>query len=143
MLNTLQKRKRKPMPAPSNLDATFNALADPTRRAILERLAEGDATVLELAAPFSISLPAISRHLKILETAGLIERGRDAQKRPCRLRAEALAPVAAWADHTRRAWEARFDSLAAYLEKLKSEPQRVHTAPELETENTTDDLKNR
>ena len=86
------------------IDVTFAALGDPTRRAIVERLAAGDATVLELAAPFRISLPAISRHLKVLENAGLITRGRDAQRRPCRLRAEALNQVSAWAEHTRRAW---------------------------------------
>jgi DNA-binding transcriptional ArsR family regulator len=101
------------------LDATFAALADPTRRAIVARLAGGDATVLELAAPFDISLPAISRHLKVLERAGLIERGRDAQRRPCTLKPEALASVSAWAEHTRRAWEARFDRLDEYLNELQ------------------------
>jgi DNA-binding transcriptional ArsR family regulator len=79
------------------------------------RLAEGEATVLELAAPFSISLPAVSRHLKVLERAGLITRGRDAQRRPCRLRPEGLREVVAWAEHTRRAWEERLDRLDAYL----------------------------
>jgi DNA-binding transcriptional ArsR family regulator len=108
------------MPATDRmLDATFAALADPTRRAIVARLASGDATVLELAAPFDISLPAISRHLKVLEAAGLIERGRDAQRRPCTLKPEALASVSAWAEHTRRAWEARFDRLDEYLEDLQ------------------------
>lgn len=101
------------------LDATFAALADPTRRAIVARLAGGDATVLELAAPFDISLPAISRHLKVLERAGLIERGRDAQRRPCSLKPEALASVSAWAEHTRRAWEERFDRLDDYLQRLQ------------------------
>jgi DNA-binding transcriptional ArsR family regulator len=107
------------------LDATFAALADPTRRAIVARLAGGEATVLELAAPFAISLPAISRHLKVLEQAGLIERGRDAQRRPCSLKPEALACVSAWAEHTRRAWEARFDRLDAYLKDLQkpTDPQ--------------------
>lgn len=108
----------------SMLDATFAALADPTRRAIVARLAGGDATVLELAAPFDISLPAISRHLKVLERAGLIERGRDAQRRPCSLRPEALASVSAWAEHTRRAWEERFDRLDAYLRELQQPPQK-------------------
>src|SRR5688572_24456506 len=108
------------MPTAAALDSTFAALADPTRRAIVARLAEGEATVLELAAPFAISLPAISRHLKVLERAGLIARGRDAQRRPCRLRPEALREVAAWAEHTRRAWEARFDRLDEYLAQLQS-----------------------
>ncbi|MBA3456359.1 MAG: winged helix-turn-helix transcriptional regulator [Deltaproteobacteria bacterium] len=103
-----------------SLDATFSALADPTRRAIVSRLAAGEATVIELAEPFAISLPAISRHLKVLEHAGLIERGRDAQRRPCRLRTEGLADVSAWADHTRRAWEQRFDRLDDYLRELQA-----------------------
>jgi DNA-binding transcriptional ArsR family regulator len=104
----------------SHIDITFSALGDPTRRAIVERLAAGDATVLELAAPFDISLPAISRHLKVLEEAGLISRGRDAQRRPCRLRPEALEQVTAWAEHTRRAWEERFDRLDEYLRELQA-----------------------
>jgi len=107
------------VPAAPAIDLTFAALGDPTRRAIVERLAAGDATVLELAAPFRISLPAISRHLKVLEQAGLITRGRDAQRRPCRLRPEALGQVAAWAEHTRRAWEERFDRLDEYLRELQ------------------------
>jgi DNA-binding transcriptional ArsR family regulator len=102
------------------LDMTFAALADGTRRAILARLAEGEATVLELAAPFAMSLPAVSRHLKVLEHAGLITRGRDAQRRPCRLRAEALEAVTAWAEHTRRTWEQRFDRLEAYLQEMQA-----------------------
>ncbi len=104
----------------SPIDTMFSALGDPTRRAIVERLASGDATVLELAAPFDISLPAISRHLKVLEEAGLITRGRDAQRRPCRLRPEALEQVTAWAEHTRRAWEERFDRLSEYLSELQA-----------------------
>lgn len=96
-------------------DAVFAALADPTRRAIVRRLAEGEATVLEIAAPFTVSLPAISRHLKVLEHAGLITRGRDGQRRPCRLRAEPLVEIAAWADNTRGAWEQRLDRLDAHL----------------------------
>lgn len=104
----------------TSIDLTFAALGDPTRRAIVERLAAGEATVLELAAPFSISLPAISRHLKVLEGAGLITRGRDAQRRPCRLRPEALEQVTAWAEHTRRAWEDRFDRLGDYLQELQA-----------------------
>ncbi|HLV65321.1 MAG TPA: metalloregulator ArsR/SmtB family transcription factor [Polyangiaceae bacterium] len=104
----------------AKLDTTFAALADPTRRAIVARLAHGEATVLELAEPFDISLPAISRHLRVLERAGLIERGRDAQRRPCRLRGEALDDVVQWAEHTKRAWEERFDRLDAYLEQMKA-----------------------
>jgi DNA-binding transcriptional ArsR family regulator len=97
------------------LDAAFAALADPTRREIVARLTSGDATVLELAAPFKISLPAISKHLKVLERAGLIARGRDAQRRPCSLRVEALAQISAWAEHTRGAWEMRLDRLEDHL----------------------------
>ncbi len=108
------------MPDLSPLDATFAALADPTRRAIVARLAQGDATVLELAAPFDISLPAISRHLKVLERAGLIARGKDAQRRPCSLRTEALGEVIAWTEHTRRAWEERLDRLDDYLRALQA-----------------------
>jgi DNA-binding transcriptional ArsR family regulator len=111
------------------LDATFAALADPTRRAIVARLAEGDATVLELAEPFSISLPAISRHLKVLERAGLITRGRDAQRRPCSLRVESLRDVAAWAEHTHRAWEARLERLDEYLCELQAAPTAKSTKP--------------
>jgi len=103
----------------AHLDALFSALGDPTRRAIVARLARGDATVLELAEPFAVSLPAISRHLKVLEQAGLIARGRDAQRRPCRLRVGALQEITAWVDHTRSAWEQRFDRLEAYLQELQ------------------------
>jgi DNA-binding transcriptional ArsR family regulator len=103
-----------------DLDAAFSALADPTRRAILARLAGGDATVLELAEPFEISLPAISRHLKVLEGAGLISRRKDAQRRPCHLEAPALARVAEWVEHTRAAWEARFDRLDAHLQEMQA-----------------------
>lgn len=113
--------------AASVLDATFAALADPTRRAILARLATGEATVQELAAPFSISLPAISKHLKVLEGAGLITRGRDAQRRPCQLRAEALDDITAWAAETRRIWEERFDRLEAYLQELQSADYKQKT----------------
>lgn len=115
------------MPASPAIDITFAALGDPTRRAIVERLASGDATVLELAAPFEISLPAISRHLKVLEEAGLITRGRDAQRRPCRLRPEALREVVAWAEHTRRAWEERFDRLDEYLRDLQATEKKNET----------------
>lgn len=112
--------------AAADLDVIFAALADPTRRAIVSRLAAGEATVLELAAPFDVSLPAISRHLKVLERAGLISRGRDAQRRPCRLEGAALAAVATWTEHTRRAWEDRFDRLSDYLKTLERERK---TAP--------------
>src|SRR6187455_2670488 len=104
-------------PTHPKLDATFAALADSTRRAIVMRLAAGDATVLELAAPFPISLPAISRHLKVLEHAGLISRGRDGQRRPCQLQPEPLIEIAAWAEHTRSAWEHRLDRLDAHLRR--------------------------
>lgn len=120
------------MTASPSLDITFAALGDPTRRAIVERLAAGDATVLELAAPFDISLPAISRHLKVLEEAGLITRGRDAQRRPCRLRPEALRDVMVWAEHTRRAWEERFDRLDEYLRALQANEE---TEPRTEKDN--------
>jgi DNA-binding transcriptional ArsR family regulator len=115
------------LPSSAKLDATFAALADPTRRAIVARLAGGEATVLELAEPFDISLPAISRHLKVLEQAGLIERGRDAQRRPCRLRGEALGEVVQWAEHTKRAWQERFDRLGAYLEQMKAQADSANT----------------
>ena len=101
------------------LDRTFSALADPTRRAILSRLASGEASVLELAAPFDISLPAISKHLKVLERAGLIARSRERQWRPARLQAEPLKEVADWTDHYRRFWEERYDRLDEYLEELQ------------------------
>jgi DNA-binding transcriptional ArsR family regulator len=102
------------------LDATFFALADPTRRAILARLSQGESTVMALAAPFAISLPAVSKHLKVLEHAGLIERGREAQWRPCRLRSEPLKEASAWIDHYRRFWEESFDRLDDYLRELQS-----------------------
>lgn len=111
------------------LSDTFAALADPTRRAILARLATGQATVTELAAPFDLSLPAVSKHLKVLQRAGLIEQGRRAQWRPCRLRAEGLRDVADWLGEYRRHWEASFDRLDDYLR-------------ELQHEETTDDSRN-
>lgn len=101
----------------ADLDATFSALADPTRRAIIARLAHGDATVTELAAPFAMSLPAISRHLKVLEHAGLITRGRDAKKRPSSLRTAALVDVTRWVEHTVHAWEARLQRLDEFLKQ--------------------------
>lgn len=108
------------------LSTTFAALADPTRRAILARLIEGEATVKELAAPFEISGPAISKHLKVLEKAGLIVRGRDAQWRPCRLDATPLKEVADWADAYRRFWDASFTRLDDYLQTLKKEQTDGH-----------------
>ena len=101
------------------LTATFSALADPTRRAILQRLASGEATVNELAAPFEISLPAISRHLKVLEQAGLISRGRDAQWRPCRLETAPLEQLDGWVERYRRLWRKNFDRMDAYLAEIQ------------------------
>jgi DNA-binding transcriptional ArsR family regulator len=105
----------------SRLDATFAALADPTRRAILARLAQGEASVAELTAPFDISQPAISRHLKVLENAGLISRGRDAQKRPRKIEAQPLAEANAWLESYREIWEANYQRLDDLLEELKAE----------------------
>jgi DNA-binding transcriptional ArsR family regulator len=105
-----------------SLTETFAALGDPTRLAILERLAEGDATVNELAAPFSVSLPAISRHLKVLERAGLITRGRTAQSRPSSLRVEALKEATMWMNARRELWEGRMDRLDRHLEQIKKGP---------------------
>lgn len=102
------------------LDATFAALADPTRRAILARLAGGEATVNELAAPFAMSQPAISKHLKVLERAGLIRRGRDAQRRPCTLAPEPLKAAAAWIELYRQTWEPAFERLDALLVELQA-----------------------
>ena len=108
------------MNAPTaHLDATFAALADPTRRAILARLAEGEASVAELAAPFPMSQPAISKHLKVLERAGLIARGRDAQRRPCKIVARPLAEATAWLASYRRFWEGSFERLDELLDELK------------------------
>jgi DNA-binding transcriptional ArsR family regulator len=117
-------------PETDQLSLTFAALADPTRRAILARLARGEATVTELAAPFDMSLPAISKHLKVLQRAGLIEQGRQAQWRPCRLKPERLRDVADWVGEYRRHWEASFDRLDDYLRALQ-------------TGETTDDDRNR
>ena len=105
---------------PDRLDATFSALADPTRRAILARLIQGESSVLEIAEPFDMSLPAISKHLKVLEKAGLIARGRDAQKRPCRLQAAPLKDAVDWLEQYRRHWEQSFDRLDAYLRELQA-----------------------
>ena len=103
------------------LSVVFGALADPTRRAILARLASGEATVTELAAPFAMSMPAVSKHLKVLERAGLISRGRSAQWRPCRLEAAPLADVAEWVQTYRRFWEGSFDRLDEHLRAVQKE----------------------
>jgi DNA-binding transcriptional ArsR family regulator len=108
--------------AQDQLDATFTALADPTRRAIVARLAQGDATVNELAAPFDLTLPGISKHLKVLERCGLISRTRRAQFRPCHLEAGALDSAAAWIDDHRRIWAERFDKLDAHLREIQRAP---------------------
>jgi DNA-binding transcriptional ArsR family regulator len=110
------------MPA-ARLDATFSALADPTRRAIIARLAKGEATVTELAAPFRMTQPAVSKHLKVLEKAGLITRGRDAQRRPCRLAAEPLKDATDWLESNRLLWEQNFDRLDALLDELQQPPK--------------------
>ena len=106
------------------LSATFAALADPTRRAILARLATGEATVTELAAPFDMSLPGVSKHLKVLREAGLVTQGRDAQWRPVRLEPSRLQEVSAWVEQYRRLWEARFDRLDAYLRELQQQEEQ-------------------
>ncbi len=106
--------------SPDRLDATFAALADPTRRAILARLASGEASVTELARPFEISLPAVSKHLKVLERAGLIARGRAAQWRPCRLEAAPLKDASDWLEEYRRFWEQSLDRLDDYLRELQT-----------------------
>src|SRR5579864_6618883 len=108
------------MTASQRLDATFAALADPTRRAILARLASGEASVTQLVAPFAMTQPAISKHLKVLEHAGLISRGRDAQKRPCRLEAKPLADISEWLERYRQFWEGRFQRLDTLLEELQT-----------------------
>ena len=110
--------------SPQRLDATFAALADPTRRAILARLALGEASVNELARPFSMSQPAISKHLKVLERAGLISRGRDKQRRPRRLVAQPLAEANGWLENYRRIWEQNFQRLDALLDELKAHKER-------------------
>ena len=106
------------------LNVTFGALADPTRRAILAKLAKGDASVLELAEPFDMSQPAISKHLKVLERAGLIERGRDAQRRPCRLDPRRLKQAAEWIGTYRQFWEASYSRLDDYLQELQLKEQK-------------------
>ena len=108
------------------LNATFSALADPTRRAILTRLVSGEASVMELAKPFAMSQPAISKHLNVLERAGLISCGRDAQRRPRRLEARPLAELSEWLDGYRQFWEARFQRLDSLLHQLKTHPKTGH-----------------
>ena len=110
--------------SPDPLNVTFAALADPTRRAILARLASGEASVTQLAAPFDMSMPAISKHLKVLERAGLIARGREAQLRPCRLEAKRLKDVADWVEHYRHFWEQSLDRLDEYLLELKNKEKK-------------------
>src|SRR5262245_9049040 len=109
------------------LSATFSALADPTRRAILARLASGETSVTELAAPFEMSLAAVSKHLKVLEGAGLVTQGRRAQWRPCRLEAAPLKSVSEWVDHYRRFWEQSFDRLDLYLQDLQKKEKKEKT----------------
>jgi len=110
---------------PARLDATFAALADPTRRAILARLAKGEVSVMELAEPFAMSQPAISKHLKVLERAGLISRGRDAQRRPCRLEASPLRDLNQWLERYREFWDASYDALDDVLEDLKKQDRQA------------------
>ena len=114
---------------PDQLSTTFAALADPTRRAILERLASGEASVKELAEPFAITLPAVTKHLKVLQRAGLITQGRRAQWRPCRLEAKPLREVADWAEQYRRFWTESFDKLDQYLKELQ-EQEKTHDSSE-------------
>src|SRR3954452_15972040 len=126
-----------PSPLPDALTATFAALADPTRRAILARLAAGDATVTEIAAPFDLSLPGRSKHLKVLSRAGLIEQRRRAQWRPCHLKAEPLRDVAQWLNDYRSHWEASFDRLDDYLREIQQSDGRREAAPHVEPGNTS------
>ena len=115
------------------LDSTFAALADPTRRAILTRLASGDASVMELAAPFSISQPAISKHLEVLERAGLVSRGRDGQRRPCRIEAKPLAEADAWIERYRVIWEGNFKRLDALLDEMKAKEKKRGSSAKRDT----------
>ena len=108
----------------NHLDLTFAALSDPTRRAILSRLARGDASVTDLAKPFKMSLPAVSKHLKVLQRAGLVVQSREAQWRPCRLEAKPLKDVADWVEHYRAYWEHSFDELDRYLQKVQSKRRK-------------------
>lgn len=112
------------------LSATFAALADPTRRALLARLVDGQASVTELARPFAMSLAAVSKHLKVLQGAGLVVQGRDAQWRPCRLEVEPLVDAAVWMDRYRAIWEARYERLDAYLEQLARQSPPTDPGPQ-------------
>jgi DNA-binding transcriptional ArsR family regulator len=109
----------------NSISSTFAALADPTRRAILARLALGETSVTELAEPFAMSMPAVSKHLRVLERAGLIARGREAQWRPCKLKAEPLRQAAGWLDEYRRFWEESFDRLEEYLQRVQAEQKQT------------------
>ena len=109
-----------------SISTTFAELGDPTRLAILSRLAQGEATVTELAEPFDMSMPAITKHLKVLENAGLISRGREAQRRPCRLEPDGLKQVADWVDEYRQLWEASFDRLDDYLKRIQHKQGKKH-----------------
>jgi DNA-binding transcriptional ArsR family regulator len=115
--------------APDRLGAVFAALADPTRRSILARLSAGDASVMELAQPFAMSQPAISKHLKVLERAGLISRGRDAQRRPCRIEGKPFADASEWLEGYRKVWERNFERLDALLEEMKAQESRRRRKP--------------
>jgi len=115
------------MMAADQLSATFAALADPTRRAILARLVSGECSVTELAEPFDMSMPAVSKHLRVLEHAGLIARGREAQWRPCRIEAAPLEQAAEWIEQYRHVWEARLDRLGDYLQELKKKKKKERT----------------
>jgi DNA-binding transcriptional ArsR family regulator len=115
--------------SPAGLDATFFALADPTRRAILARLASGEASVAEIAAPFDITQPAVSKHLRVLERAGLISRGRDAQRRPSRLEAKPLEEAVSWLENYRKFWEGRFQRLDALLDEMKTDRKTKRRRP--------------
>jgi DNA-binding transcriptional ArsR family regulator len=118
------------------LSATFSALADPTRRAILARLTLGETSVTELAAPFEMSMPAVSKHLKVLERAGLIARGREAQWRPCRIQPAALKDVDDWLEHYRRFWEASFDRLDEYLREVQAKEKPKKRGRKKKSRNT-------
>ena len=122
----------------ARLDATFAALADPTRRAILARLTQSDASVAELAAPFAMSQPAISKHLKVLEHAGLITRSRDRQRRPCRLAAKPMAEASAFLEGYRQFWERSYQSLDALLDELQTLTPPPSPRPDASTDNSTD-----
>jgi len=121
---------------PARLSKTFSALADPTRRAILARLASGEASVSDLAKPLRITMPAVTKHLKVLENAGLIRRGRQAQWRPCYLVAEPLKEAANWVEQYRRFWEARFERLDEYLKQMQAEAEQSKSKPETKLRKT-------